>query len=80
LNPLGQMLTSSQPGSMRDLTIMFTETHCAPFGDLTHTIRTGQPAAEHYYGEPFFAWLSHHPEQAKPPVWAAYRCRQSTRI
>jgi hypothetical protein len=64
LNPLGQMLTSSQPGSMRDLAIMFMETHYAPFGELTHTIRTGQPAAEHYYGEPFFAWLSHHPEQA----------------
>ena len=38
LNPLGQMLTSSQPGSMRDLAIMFMETHYAPFGELTHTI------------------------------------------
>jgi O-methyltransferase/methyltransferase family protein len=64
LTPLGQTLTSSQPGSMRDVVIMFMETHYAPFGDLLGTIRTGQPAAEHYYGEPFFAWLSHHPEQA----------------
>src|SRR5271165_1400893 len=64
LTPLGQTLTSSQPGSLRDLAIMFMETHYAPFGDLLHTIRTGQPAAEHHYGKPFFSWLSDHPEQA----------------
>jgi hypothetical protein len=65
LTPLGQTLTSGQPGSMRDVVIMFMETHYAPFGELLHTIRTGQPAAEHLYGEPFFTWLSHHPEQAE---------------
>ena len=43
---------------------MFMETHYAPFGDLIHTIRTGQPAAEHFYHQPFFGWLSDHPEQA----------------
>jgi hypothetical protein len=64
LTPLGQTLTSSQPGSMRDVAIMFMETHYAPFGDLLGTIRTGQPAAERYYGQPFFAWLSQQPEQA----------------
>ena len=64
LTPLGQTLTSSQPGSMRDLAIMWMETHYAPFAELLHTIRTGQPAAEHLYGQPFFSWLSHHPEQA----------------
>src|SRR5580704_15819190 len=58
LTPLGQTLTSSQPGSMRDVAIMFMETHYAPFADLIHTVRTGQPAAEHLYGEPFFTWLS----------------------
>jgi len=64
LTPLGRTLASGQPGSMRDVVIMFMETHYAPFGELLHTLRTGQPAAEHMYGEPFFAWLSHHPEQA----------------
>ena len=49
---------------MRDLAIMFMETHYAPFAELLHSIRTGQPAAEHLYGQPFFTWLSHHPEQA----------------
>jgi hypothetical protein len=64
LTPLGQTLTSSHPSSLRDLAIMFMETHYAPFADLIHTVRTGQPAAEHLYGQPFFTWLSHHPEQA----------------
>ncbi|MFY9930550.1 MAG: methyltransferase [Streptosporangiaceae bacterium] len=64
LNPLGQLLASGQPGSMRDVVIMFMETHYAPFGDLLDTIRTGQPAAERFYGQPFFAWLAQHPEQA----------------
>jgi len=45
LTPLGQTLASRQPGSMRDLAITMMETHYAPFGDLTHTIRTGQPAS-----------------------------------
>ena len=40
------------------------ETHYAPFAELLHSIRTGQPAAEQLYGQPFFRWLSHHPEQA----------------
>src|SRR5580704_2692662 len=64
LTPLGQTLTSSQPGSLRDLAIMWMETHYAPFAELIHAVRTGRPAAEHLYGEPFYAWLSHHPEQA----------------
>ena len=64
LTPLGRTLASGQPGSMRDVAIMFMETHYAPFGDLLGTIRTGQPAAERFYGQPFFAWLSQHPEQA----------------
>jgi hypothetical protein len=40
---------------MRDLAIMWMETHYAPFGELVHT---GQPAAGHLYGQPFFAWLA----------------------
>ncbi len=64
LTPLGQTLTSSHSSSLRDLAIMFMETHYAPFADLIDTVRTGQPAAERLYGQPFFSWLSHHPEQA----------------
>lgn len=64
LTPLGHTLTTGQPGSMRDLAIMWMETHYAPFGQLAHTIRTGQPAAGQVYGQPFFDWLAGQPEQA----------------
>ncbi len=64
LTPLGQTLASNQPGSLRDMAIMWMETHYAPFADLIHTVRTGQPAAERFYDQPFFKWLSHHPEHA----------------
>jgi hypothetical protein len=70
LTPLGQTLTSGQPGSMRDLAIFWMETHYAPFAELLHTIRTGQPAAEHLYGQPWFAWLADHPQQASRFVGA----------
>jgi hypothetical protein len=64
LTPLGGTLTRSQPGSMRDLAIMWMETHYAPFGDLLYAVRSGEPAADRLYGQPFFSWLSGQPEQA----------------
>ena len=42
LTPLGQTLTGGQPGSMRDLAIMWMETHYAPFAELIHAVRTGR--------------------------------------
>lgn len=63
LTPLGQTLVSDAPGSVRDLALMWMETHYAPFGGLIDTIRTGTPAADAYYGQPFFSWLGGHPEQ-----------------
>src|SRR5581483_3050520 len=63
LTPLGETLTTHGQGSMRDLALVWMETHYAPFGELAHTVRTGQPAAEHVYGEPYFDWLSSRPDQ-----------------
>ncbi len=62
LTPLGGTLTSA-PGSMRDLALMWMETHYAPFGNLLQTLTTGKPAADIYYGQPFFEWLKADPEQ-----------------
>lgn len=65
LTPLGRTLTSDDPGSMRDLALMWMETHYAPFGGLAGTLRTGRPAAEDFYGRPFFDWLGEYPEQVQ---------------
>lgn len=55
LSPLGETLTSDSPASMRDLAVMWMETHYGPFGGLPDTVRTGRCAATAFYGEPFFS-------------------------
>jgi hypothetical protein len=65
LTALGRTLTSDDPGSMRDLALMWMETHYAPFGRLTDTVRTGRCAATEHYGMPFFDWLGGQPDQAE---------------
>ncbi len=63
LTPLGATLVSDREGSMRDLALMWMETHYAPFAGLLETVRTGDCAATQHYGQPFFSWLSDQPEQ-----------------
>jgi O-methyltransferase domain/Dimerisation domain len=65
LTPLGETLTQDSPASMRDLAIMWMETHYGPFGLLIDTVRTGRTAATEFYGEPFFSWLGGQPEQVE---------------
>ena len=48
---------------MRDLALMWMETHYEPFAGLLGTVRFGQCAATGHYGRPFFSWLADQPEQ-----------------
>lgn len=64
LGPLGPTLVSEGDGSMRDLALMWMETHYGAFGGLLDGVRTGTSAATSYFGQPFFGWLSGQPEQA----------------
>jgi hypothetical protein len=63
VTPLGATLAAGQPGSVRGLALTWMETHYLPFAKLLETVRDGVPAADLHYGEPFFAWLSNHPDQ-----------------
>ena len=63
LTSLGATLVSDSEGSMRDLALMWMETHNAPFASLLTTVRSGECAASKHYGQPFFPWLSAQPEQ-----------------
>lgn len=63
LTPLGSTLVTDGEGSMRDLALMWMETHYEPFGGLLDTVRTGRCAATEHYGQPFFSWLGGQPEQ-----------------
>jgi hypothetical protein len=64
LTPLGATLASKGPGSMHDVALFVMETHYEPFGDLLHTVQTGESAMHHLYGEEMWAWLEHNPEHA----------------
>lgn len=63
LRPLGATLVEESSGSARDLALMFMESQYAVFGQLIDAVRTGSPAAESYYGRPYWDWLSANPAQ-----------------
>jgi hypothetical protein len=65
LTPSADLLRSGVEGSQRSLAIMMGEEHFASWGQLMHSLQTGQSAFEQVFGEPVFNWLSKHPEQAK---------------
>jgi hypothetical protein len=59
---LGATLADGHPGSVRDMALFWMQTHYAPFGELLHTVTTGEVAATHFYGKPFFNWISGFPD------------------
>jgi hypothetical protein len=63
VTPLGRTLASEEPGSVREMALMWMETHYDPFSRLIDTVKTGVTAADLHYGEPFFDWISQHPDQ-----------------
>jgi SAM-dependent methyltransferase len=65
LTPLGETLASGHPGSVRELALMWMETHYDAFGRLLDGVRDGEPAASLHYGEPFFDWLSSDEQQVR---------------
>lgn len=64
--PLSALLRSDVPGSMRGMA-RFVATHgtWAPWGELTRSVRTGEAAFDHLFGEHFFSYA------AKQPAFSA---------
>jgi len=62
LTPLAALLRTGTPDSMRALAIMYAEEQYRAWGDVLHSVRTGQPAFEQQFGTSYFAYLSQHPE------------------
>jgi hypothetical protein len=65
LTPIGATLSRNAADSVHAVTLMWMETHYAPFSDLLHTLRTGEPASDHYLGKPFFDWLTEDPARTQ---------------
>lgn len=65
ITELGKTLADGTPGSVRGMARYWMETHYHPFGELVHTVRTGETAAEKYLGKPFFEWVEEDPRLAQ---------------
>ncbi len=65
LTPLGNCLRSDVPGSQWAMAISDGEEHYRAYGELLHSVRTGQPGFNKLHGMGIFDYLSQHPEQAR---------------
>lgn len=63
LTDLGAQLRSGVPGSQRSFATMMAAEFDAAWGQLLHTVRTGEPGFDHHYGQPFFDYMLAHPER-----------------
>jgi O-methyltransferase/methyltransferase family protein len=64
LTSVTELLRSDVPGSLRQMAVLDGEEVFRSFADIVHTLRTGTPAFENIYGEPFYAYLSGQPQLA----------------
>lgn len=69
LGLLGPTLVSESPGSVRNVALMWMQTHYLAFAELEGTLHDGVPAAEHAHGRPFYAWLGDDP--ARTSIFSA---------
>ena len=61
LNDAAAALQVDAPARTRDVVINFGEEMYRSFGELLHTVRTGETAFETVYGQPLFDYYASHP-------------------
>lgn len=62
LTPMAEFLRSEHPASMRALARMYGEEQYRAWGDLLHSVKTGQRAFDNMFGADYFTYLTDHPE------------------
>ena len=62
LAPMAEYLRSDRTGSLAAFVTFQGEEPYRAFGELLHTVRTGETAFDHVYGMGHFDYLAHHPE------------------
>lgn len=66
LTPLGNTLRSDAPGSLRySAMLVLGDEHYQAWGDLAHSVQTGESAFRHIFGANTYEYDSQHPEHAK---------------
>lgn len=64
LTPTTDLLRSDVPGSVHLNALMQGDEIFRSFAEIMHTMRTGRPAFEQVYGQPFYAYLDANPQAA----------------
>ena len=61
-NDAAAALRADAPGHMREVVINFGEEMYRSFGELLHTVRTGETAFDFVFGAPLFEYYAAHPQ------------------
>lgn len=65
LTPVSEWLRSDMPGSFRPAALLFTgPLEWASWGDLMHTVQTGEMALQHVFGVNSFEYMEQHPDES----------------
>lgn len=63
LTPLSEILRGDIPGSIRDgVLFLLSDMHWAVYRELGYSVRTGQPAFDHVFGQGLWEYVSEHPD------------------
>ncbi len=62
LSPLGQLLRSDHPESLRDRILYIGAVNYPTAGAMLHSVRTGEPAFDHVFHVPFFGYFAQQAE------------------
>src|SRR5262245_64918475 len=66
VTPLGTYLRSDRPDSLREMALVFGSSYLwRAWGNLLHSVQTGEPAFDHLHSQGFFEYLGGHPEEAE---------------
>jgi len=64
LTPLAEYLQSGVPGSLRAFAIMQSELQYRAYGEVLHSVKTGETAFQRVCGQELFPYLTQHPTAA----------------
>jgi hypothetical protein len=63
LTPMAELLQTDAPSSQRSFAIMMGGEFHAAWGELLHSVRTGEPGFHKRFGVPFFHYMTENPER-----------------
>lgn len=66
VTPLAELLQTGVSGSLHAIALLYGDAWCwSAYGNMFHSITTGEPAFPHFHGQPFFEYLNQHAQAAE---------------